>query len=61
MIIQAGEYMKHKTVYWYINGGREQRTLVEADPMDVMVIRHGLLNYPTPIYRPSLLYRWNSY
>jgi hypothetical protein len=61
MIIQTGESIKCEAVYRHINGGREQRTLVEADPMDVMVIRHGLLNYPTPLHRPSLLYRWDSY
>jgi hypothetical protein len=61
VIIQTGESIKYEAVYWHVNGGREQRTLVEADPMDVMVIRHGLLNYPTPLHRPSLLYRWDGY
>jgi hypothetical protein len=55
------ESIKREAVYGDVDGGRGQRTLVEADPMDVMVIRHGLLNYPTPIHRPSLLYGWNGY
>jgi hypothetical protein len=61
VIIQTGESIKREAVYGDVNGGREQRTLVEADPMNVMVIQHGLLNYPAPLHRPSLLYGWNGY
>jgi hypothetical protein len=43
--IQMGESIKRKAVYGDVDGGREQRTLIEADPMDVVVIGHGLLNY----------------
>jgi hypothetical protein len=31
MIIQTGESIKHKAVYGDMDGGREQRTLIEAD------------------------------
>jgi hypothetical protein len=41
VIIQMGEGIKREAVYRHVNGCREQRMLVEADPMDVMVIRHG--------------------
>jgi hypothetical protein len=58
VIIQTGESIKREAVYQHVNGGREQRMLVEADPMDIMVIRQGLLNYPTPL---PLLYGWDGY
>jgi hypothetical protein len=38
VIIQMREGIKHEAVHGHVHGGREQRTLVEADPMDVMVI-----------------------
>jgi hypothetical protein len=38
VIIQTGESIKRETVYGHVNGGREQRSLVERDPVDVMII-----------------------
>jgi hypothetical protein len=52
VIIQTGESIKREAVYGDVNRGREQRTLVEADTMDVMVIQHGLLNYQHPSIDP---------
>jgi hypothetical protein len=59
VIIQTRESIKCEAVN--VDGGRKQRMLIKADPMDVMVIQHGLLNYSIPIQRPSLLYGWNGY
>jgi hypothetical protein len=33
----------------YKSRGGKQRLFEERDPMDAMVIGHGLLNYPTPL------------
>jgi hypothetical protein len=33
----------------YKSRGGKQRLFEERDPMDAMIIGHGLLNYPTPL------------
>jgi hypothetical protein len=42
-----GESVKHETVHGHMDGGVEERLFVETDPVGIMVIRHGLLNYST--------------
>jgi hypothetical protein len=54
------EGIKREAVYGDVNWSREQRLFVEGNPVDVMVIGHGLLNYPTPPHQPVPLYWWNS-
>jgi hypothetical protein len=43
---QMGESVESKTVH----GGREKRSLVKGNPVGMMVIGHGLLNYPKPLH-----------
>jgi hypothetical protein len=50
VIIQMGESIEHETVYRHINGSGEQGSFVETDPVNVMIIRHGLLT----ILHPSI-------
>jgi hypothetical protein len=60
VIIQTGESIERKAVYGDIDGGRKQRTLIEADPMDVVVIGHELLNYSNnrPLTSPFIWTGW---
>jgi hypothetical protein len=54
---QTREHIKGGTIYGYENKGREMRLGEEFDPVDVVVIRHDSLNYPTPS-NDSHLYTW---
>jgi CobQ-like glutamine amidotransferase family enzyme len=54
---QTRECIKSGTIYGYENRGRETRLGEEFDPVDVVVIGHVLLNYPTPS-NDSHLYTW---
>jgi hypothetical protein len=45
---QTRERIEGGTIYGYKNRGRETRLGEELDPVDVMVIGHGSLNYPIP-------------
>jgi hypothetical protein len=54
---QMGECIKGRTIYCYENRGRETRLGEEFDPVDVVVIGHVSLNYPTP-FNDSHLYTW---
>jgi hypothetical protein len=45
MLIEMGKGIECKAVHGHVNWGREERMLVKANPVDVIVIRHGLLNY----------------
>jgi hypothetical protein len=49
MIGQTKESIKGDTIHGYKSRGGEQRLFVERHPVDMMVIRHGSLNYPTPL------------
>jgi hypothetical protein len=62
MIIQTRKGVKHEAIHRHENRSGEQRTFIEGDPMDVVVIGHGLLNYSNKtIHRPLLLYGQNGY
>jgi hypothetical protein len=55
---QSGQSVERITVHWHVDGNRETRALIEADPMNVVVIGHGVLNYSisfkqTPSFIPS--------
>jgi hypothetical protein len=54
---QTGQSIERETVHWHIDRGREERSFIKADPVDVMVIRHDLLNYPTSSSDPLLYTR----
>jgi hypothetical protein len=54
---QTRERIKDDTIYGYENRGRKARLGEELDPIDIVVIRHVLLNYPTPP-NDSHLYTW---
>jgi hypothetical protein len=56
---QTRERIKSGTIYGYKNRGREMRLGEEFDPVDVVVIGHVLLNYPTPS-NDSHLYTWGT-
>jgi hypothetical protein len=49
VIGQARESVEGDTIHRYKGRGGKQRLLVEKNPVDAMVIGHGLLNYPTPL------------
>jgi hypothetical protein len=42
---ETRESIEHKTVDSNIDGIGEDRTLIEQNPVGVMVVGHGLLNY----------------
>jgi hypothetical protein len=44
MIIETGESIEHKAVHRHVNWSREETVLVKANPVDVVVIGHGILN-----------------
>jgi hypothetical protein len=46
---QTRKGIESDAVQRYKSRGGKQRLFEERDPMDVMVIGHGLLNYPTPL------------
>jgi hypothetical protein len=54
---QMREHIKGGTIYGYESRGREMRLGEEFDPVDVVVIGHVSLNYPTPS-NDSHLYTW---
>jgi hypothetical protein len=56
---QTRERIKGSTIHGYENRGREMRLGEEFDPVDVVVIGHGSLNYPTPTNN-SHLYIWGT-
>jgi CobQ-like glutamine amidotransferase family enzyme len=56
---QTRERIKGSTIYGYENRGRETRLGKELDPVDVVVIGHGSLNYPLPSNN-SHLYTWGT-
>jgi hypothetical protein len=45
VIVQTRKGVEHEAIHGHKDGSGEQRTFIEADPMDVVVIGHGLLNY----------------
>jgi hypothetical protein len=49
MICQVRKGVEGDAVHRYKSGGGEHRLLEEQNSMEAMVIRHGLLNYPTPL------------
>jgi hypothetical protein len=53
-IRQTGQGVERKAVHRHINGGRKERAFIEPNPVDVVVIGHVLLNYPTPSSDPVL-------
>jgi CobQ-like glutamine amidotransferase family enzyme len=56
---QTREHVKGGTIYCYENRGRKTRLGKELDPVDVVVIGHGSLNYPIPS-NDSHLYTWGT-
>jgi hypothetical protein len=55
--------VKREAIHRHEDGSGEQRTLIEADPMDVVVIGHGLLNYSnhpstSPLIRTERLLKY---
>jgi hypothetical protein len=56
LIGQTGQSVERETIHGHINRGREERSFIKVDPMDVVVIRHDLLNYPNTLQQPSPLY-----
>jgi hypothetical protein len=54
---QTRERIEGGTIYGYKNRGGEPRLGEEFDPVDVVVIGHVSLNYPTPS-NDSHLYTW---
>jgi hypothetical protein len=58
-IRQMGQGVERKAVHRHIDGGRKERVFIEPNPVDVVVIGHVLLNYPTPSSDP-LLYTLRS-
>jgi hypothetical protein len=58
---QAGQSVKYITIHSHVDGNGENRTSIETDPVDVMVIRHEVLNCSTsfrqtPFFIPSKQY-----
>jgi hypothetical protein len=49
MIGQTRESIKGDAIHGYKSRGSEQRLFVKQHPVDTMVIRHGSLNYLTPL------------
>jgi hypothetical protein len=49
MVGQTGEGIEGNAIHGYKGRGGEQRLFVERNPVDAMVIRHGSLNYLTPL------------
>jgi hypothetical protein len=45
MLVETGKGVERKAIHWYIHRSREERVFVETNPVDVVVIGHGLLNY----------------
>jgi hypothetical protein len=41
MLIKTRKGVKRKAVHRHVNRGREERALVKANPVDVVVIGHG--------------------
>jgi hypothetical protein len=46
---QTRKGVESDAVQRYKSRGGKQRLFEERDPMNAMVIGHGLLNYPTPL------------
>jgi hypothetical protein len=46
---QTRQSIESDTVHGYKRRGREQQLFKERDPVDAVVIGHGVLNYPTPL------------
>jgi hypothetical protein len=45
---QTGQSIECETIHRHIDGGREERSFIEMNPVNVVVIGHKLLNYPIP-------------
>jgi hypothetical protein len=56
---QTGQSIKGEAINGHIDRGQEERSFIKVDPVDVVVIRHDLLNYPIPSSNP-LLYTLRS-
>jgi hypothetical protein len=56
---QAGEGVESGTVYRHEDRRGEARLREELDPVDIVVIGHASLNYPTPLhsFAPFILAR----
>jgi hypothetical protein len=56
---QAGEGIEGSTVYSHKDWRGEARLREELDPVDIVVIGHALLNYPSPLhsFAPFILER----
>jgi hypothetical protein len=39
-IRQTGQSIKGEAIHGHINGGREERSFIKTDPMNIVVIRH---------------------
>jgi hypothetical protein len=62
VIIQTRKGVEREAIHRHEDRSGEQRTFIEADPMDVVVIGHGLLNYSNKtIHQPLPLYGQNGY
>jgi hypothetical protein len=48
LLRQSRQGVKRVTVHRHINRSGEERMFIKANPVDVVVIRHDLLNYLTP-------------
>jgi hypothetical protein len=49
VIVQTRQSIKSDAVQGYKSRSGEQRLFEERDPVDAVVIGHGVLNYPTPL------------
>jgi hypothetical protein len=49
VIGQTRQSIESDAVQGYKRRSREQRLFEERDPVDAVVIGHGVLNYPTPL------------
>jgi hypothetical protein len=52
-LASSGDKQERASNMWQLNSdrdrGREDGAFIESEPVGVMVIRHGLLNYPNPL------------
>jgi hypothetical protein len=57
---QAGEGVEGSTVDSHKDGRGEARLREELDPVDIVVIGHASLNYPSPLHScaPFILEKW---
>jgi hypothetical protein len=49
VVVQTRQSIESDAVQGYKRRGGERRLFKEGDPVDAVVIGHGVLNYPTPL------------